>query len=236
MARADRTSQAEVWRRRLYVPYYGIGEAARYAKTSTQTAARWHGGRASPVLPSRARRAELSYMQLIELAVVAAMRSEGVKLKAIRGAREYVAGTLESEYPFAEYRFKTDGTELIINYEQIDPTAGVDKLLYASRGGQLGWKEILDRRLREFEYEAGGIVIRWRVGGDNSDVVIDPRVSFGAPMISGAATWAIKGRWTAGESVADIADDFSLSPDNVADALRFEDIQPDFGRQNLWAS
>ena len=175
-------------------------------------------------------------MQLIELAVVAAMRSEGVKLRAIRAAREYMAGTLESEFPFAEYRFKTDGIDMILDYEQIDPTAGVDKLLYASRGGQLGWKEILDRRLREFEYEDGGIVIRWHVGGDNSDVVIDPRVSFGAPMISGAATWAIKGRWTAGESVADIADDFSLSPDNVADALTFEDIQPDFSRQNLWAS
>ena len=236
MARPDGRGPAEPWRRRLYVPYYRIGEAARYAKTSVQTAARWHGGGASPVLPPRKDRAELSYMQLIELAVVAAMRSEGVKLKAIRASREYVAGTLNSEYPFAEYRFKTDGTDLILNYEQIDPTAGVDKLLYASKGGQLGWKEILDRRLREFEYEDGGIVIRWRVGGSDFDVVIDPRVSFGAPTISGAATWAVKGRWYAGESVADIADDFGLSPDNVADALKFEGIQPDFGRQSLWAS
>ncbi len=236
MARSNGKSRPEPWRRRLYVPYYRIGEAARYAQTSTQTAARWHGGGVSPVLPPRKDRAELSYMQLIELAVVAAMRSEGVKLRAIRAAREYVAGTLNSEHPFAEYRFKTDGTDLIVNYEQVDPTAGVDKLLYASRGGQLGWKEILDRRLREFEYEDDGIVIRWHVGGSDSDVVIDPRVSFGAPMISGAATWALRGRWDAGESVADIADDFELSPDSVADALRFEGIQPDFNRQNLWAS
>lgn len=236
MGRSDGESSAEPWRRRLYVPYYRIGEAARYAKTTAQTAGRWHGGGVSPVLPPRKDRAELSYMQLIELAVVAAMRSEGVKLKAIRAAREYVAGTLNSEFPFAEYRFKTDGTHLIVNYEQVDPTAGVDKLLYASQGGQLGWKEILDRRLREFEYEDDGIVIRWHVGGSDSDVVIDPRVSFGAPMISGAATWALRGRWDAGESVADIADDFELSPDSVADALRFEGIQPDFNRQNLWAS
>lgn len=236
MARPDGRGPAEPWRRRLYVPYYRIGEAARYTNTSVQTAARWHGGGASPVLPPRKDRAELSYMQLIELAVVAAMRSEGVKLRAIRASREYMAGTLNSEFPFAEYRFKTDGTDLILNYEQIDPTAGVDKLLYTSKRGQLGWKEILDRRLREFEYEADGIVIRWRVGGSDLDVVIDPRVSFGAPMISGAATWAVRGRWDAGESVADIADDFGLSPDNVADALKFEGIQPDFGRQSLWAS
>ena len=66
--------------------------------------------------------------------------------------------------------------------------------------------------------------------------MVDPRVSFGAPTIYGAATWAIRGRWDAGESVADIADDFSLSSDAVADALKFENIQPDYGRQNLWAS
>lgn len=236
MALSEKNSPIEEWRRRLYIPYYRIGEAARYAKTSTQTAARWHGGGRSPVLPPRKDRAELSYMQLIELAVVAAMRSEGVKLKVILAAREYVAATLVCEYPFAEYRFKTDGIEIILNYEQVDPAAGIDKLLYASRQGQLGWKEILDSRLREFEYEDGGIAIRWRVGGDNSDVVIDPRVSFGAPTVSGAATWAIKGRWTAGESVADIADDFDLSTDHVADALTFEGIVPDYGRQNLWAS
>jgi len=129
MERSDGETPAELWRRRLYVPYYRIGEAARYARTSTQTAGRWHGGGVSPVLPARNDRAELSYMQLIELGVVAVMRSEGVKLRAIRAAREYVSGTLNSEYPFAEYRFKTDGTHLIVNYEQVDPTAGVDKLL-----------------------------------------------------------------------------------------------------------
>lgn len=164
------------------------------------------------------------------------MRKEGVKLNAIRSARRYFAETLRSEYPFAEYRFKTNGTDLIVDFEQIDPRTGMDKLLYATKGGQLGWKEILDRRLREFEYEDGKIVIRWRVGGSESDVVIDPRMSFGAPTISGAATWAIKARWEAGESVADIADDFVLSPDQVAEALKFEGIQPDYGRQNLWAS
>lgn len=235
MAKQAKDQPIELWRRRLYVPVYRIGEAARYAGTSVQSAARWHSGEAV-VLPKREHRADLSYMQLIELAVVAAMRREGVKLHAIRSAREYFGKTLDSEFPLAEYRFKTNGTDLIVDYEQIDPSAGMDKLLYASSGGQLGWKEVLDRRLKEFEYEDGEIVIRWHVGGSDSRVAIDPRVSFGAPTISGAATWAIRGRWDAGESVADIADDFGLSPDGVADALKFEGVQPDYGRQNLWAS
>lgn len=234
MAQIDEIDRAELWRRRLYVPFYKTGEAARYAGTSTQTASRWHGQAA--ILPDRENRSDYSYMQLIELAVVAAMRKEGVSLKAIRSARDYIAQILNKEYPFAEYRFKTDGTDLILDYEQVDPDAEVDKLLYASKAGQLGWKEILDRRLREFEYEDGGVAIRWRLGGLESDVLIDPRISFGAPVVRGVATWAILGRWQAGESIADIADDFELSTDEVSDALKFEGIIPDYNRQNLWAS
>ena len=235
MMRAE-TKTPKLWRRRLYVPFYGIGEAARYAGTSTQTATRWHNAGNTAVFPRRASRADLSYLQLVELAVVAAMRSEGVKLKDIRSARDYMAQKFGSEFPFAEHRFKTDGRDCIIDYEEIDPAAGVDRLLYASKSGQLGWKEVLDRRLREFEYEDGGIVVRWRIGGAKSGVTIDPRVSFGAPTVSGAATWAIRGRWDAGESVGDIADDFEIESDDVADALKFEGIQPDYGRQNLWVN
>jgi len=235
MARLDSGRLADPWRRRLYVPAYRIGEAARYARTTTYTAARWHSAAAS-VLSEREARAELSYLQLIELAIVAAMRSEGLRLRVIRSAREYAAQTLKSEHPFAEYRFKTNGVDLIVDYEEIDPKAGFDKLIYLNQNGQLGWKQILGRRLREFEYEDGGIVIRWRVGGPQSNVTIDPRVSFGAPVISGAATWAIKGRWSAGESIGDIAEDFGLAADQVVDALKFEDIDPDYQRQNLWTN
>ena len=232
MAHAVKANQIEPWRRRLYVPIYRVGESARYAGTSTQTAVRWHMSDNSSVLSQRANGACFSYLQLIELAVVAAMRREGVKLRAIRAAREYFSKTLNSEFPFAEYRFKTDGSNLIVDYQQVDPSVGLGTLLYPNKGGQLGWKEILDRRLKEFFYEDNGIVIRWRVGGDHSSVFIDPRVSFGAPAVSGAATWAIKGRWEAGESVGDIA----LTQDQVLEALKFEGVQPDIYRQNLWAS
>ena len=221
--------------RSLYIPAYRIGEAAKYAQTNTQTASRWHKAK-SELLSSRSYRENLSYMQLIELAVVAAMRQEGIKLKIIRAARDYIATTLQSEFPFAEYQFKTDGKDIILNYEDVEPNSGMDKLLFPSKGGQLGWKEILNRRLKEFEYEDGGVVIRWRVNGIDSDVVIDPRVSFGAPSINGTATWALRGRWEAGESIDDISEDFSIDPIDVAEALKFEGIQPEYDRQNLWAS
>ena len=53
-------------------------------------------------------------------------------------------------------------------------------------------------------------------------VVIDPRISFGAPAVKGIATWALSGREKAGESIADIAEDFGLTLEDVKAALTFE--------------
>jgi len=224
--------KVEPWRRRLYLPFYKIGEAARYAHISSQTVGRWHNS--SGALSQREDRSELSYLQLIEVAVVAAFRKEGVPLKRVQEAREYFGKLLESEYPFAEYRFMTDGKELWVGYEQIAGDQHSDKLLNANRKGQLGWKAIIGR-LKEFEYEDQGVAIRWHVAGDDSEIVIDPRVSFGAPTVNGTPTWVIKGRWDAGESVGDIAEDFGITDPLVKEALIFEGVKPDMSRRDLWA-
>jgi uncharacterized protein (DUF433 family) len=212
------------WRRRLYLPNYPVQEAARYAKIAPQTVVHWQKGTA---LAARREREPLSYMQLIEVAVVAALRKEGVSLKRIRDAREYLSRTLRSEFPFAEYRFKTDGRRLFMDFaEVVGAKRGGGKLLRPDQQGQLAWKAVIGR-LKEFDYERHGIVISWHVAGLDSAVVIDPRYSFGAPMVKGVPTWAVKGRWAAGEMPDEIADDFGLREEEVVDALSFEGIDHD---------
>ncbi|MGH6936466.1 MAG: DUF433 domain-containing protein [Methylocella sp.] len=98
-------------------------------------------------------------------------------------------------------------------------------VVQADQEGQLTWESIIGR-LREFEYEHQGIVIRWHVAGRSSPIVIDPRIAFGAPTISGTPTWVIKGRWNAGESDGEIADDFGIKKEAVREALKFEGIMP----------
>jgi uncharacterized protein (DUF433 family) len=212
----------EPWRRRLFLPNYQIGEAAAYAQISPQTVVAWHKIKAS-MLTHRERRAALSYMQLIEMAVVAAFRKAGVPMKRIRAAREYAARTLKSEFPFAEYSFKEEGKHLWLDSGQIDVKAGT--VVSADQGGQLAWETVIGR-LREFEYEKHGIVLKWHVAGPSSPIVIDPRVSFGAPAIKGTPTWVIRGRWDAGESDTDIAEDFGIKKEDVKEALKFEGIVP----------
>ncbi len=212
----------EPWRRRLYLPSYQIGEAAAYAQVTPQTVVAWHRIEAA-LLAQRERRAALSYMQLIEVAVVAAFRKAGVSMKRIRAAREYAAKTLKSEYPFAEYSFKEEGKHLWLDSGQIDVKPGT--VVSADQGGQLAWESVIGR-LREFEYEKQGIVLRWHVAGPSSPIIIDPRISFGAPTVRGTPTWVIRGRWDAGESDSDIADDFGIRREDVREALKFEGIVP----------
>jgi uncharacterized protein (DUF433 family) len=163
-------------------------------------------------------------MQLIEVAVVAALQKEGVSLRFIRDARGYLQQQFNSEFPFAEYKFKTDGQGLFMDFAQVaGQKSGRGKLICPDRQGQLAWTAVIGR-LTEFDYENRRRVIRWRVGGLESAVTIDPRISFGAPMVKGAPTWAIKGRWEAGETPEEIADDFNLREVDVIDALSFEGI------------
>lgn len=224
--------EQDFWRARLFVPNYRIGEAARYAHLSPQTIASWHGrpgGNAKSTLSDKAKGAALSYLQLIEVAVVSSFRKSGVTLKKIKAAREYLAKQLEAEHPFAEYRFKTDGRDLWMDYAQFEASAGDRTLLVASQQGQLAWSDIIGK-LQEFDYEDAGLAIRWHVAGAGHGVVIDPRIQFGAPSVEGVATWVFRGRWEAGEPLDEIADDFGIANSSVAQALRFEGISLDAGR------
>lgn len=216
---------APAWKRRLYLPSYRVVDAARYAGVSTQTILNWQNSNRfeKQAIATRDKGQSLNYLQLVELAFVAALRLAGVRLPAIKDARQYMAKQLKSEYPFAEHRFKSDGKDILMQLSEFELGQSKDKLVKVNKGGQLTWATIIDTKFTEFEYQ-DDLAVMWHVGGKESPVLIDPRVSFGAPMVKGVATWAIKGRFDAGEPLQDIAEDFSLEAKDVNDALKFEGI------------
>lgn len=225
----------EAWRGRLTIPNYGLGEAARYARVSPQTVASWHRrpGLEAKALPAREGGQPLSYMQLVEVAVVAALRQAGMSLKAIRQARDYLSTEFGNPYPFATYRFQTDGKELQVPFEQIIGPGGAGKLFSANSKGQLGWSEIIRTRLCEFEYDED-LALRWHVGGEGSSIIIDPRVAFGAPAVKGVPTWSIRERWASGEPAEETAEDFGLATEDVRSVLLWEGVDPNRPRPQPW--
>jgi uncharacterized protein (DUF433 family) len=217
-------------RRRLFLPAYRIKEAARYAGTTVQSVTYWHygGGKLGPALPGSVPRRPLSYMELIEVAFVAFFRNIGVPLQRIRSARDYVAQNFNAEYPFVEHRFKTEGAHILMDFAEFASADDFKQVVVADDDGQLAWEQMASNKFAEFDYEVLGqemLALKWHPAGRDSKVVIDPRVSFGAPTVNGVPTWSLKGRYETGESVEDIIEDFQISKNDTLDALNFEGIQ-----------
>ena len=217
--------QSNPWYERLFLPAYDVGEAARYAGTHSQTVASWHYRRGS-VLPGHLPRQPLSYLDLVEVAFVAFFRRAGVTLGRIRDARKYVGETLGADYPFAEYKFKTEGCHILLDYLPIKDNPMAPGVIVADAAGQLAWDELMGDRFAEFDYELD-LAVTWHPAGRDSVVRIDPRIAFGKPIAEGIPTGAIKGRWIAGESLKSIKEDFGVSEQAITDALTFEGVDID---------
>ena len=215
----------EPWRRRLFLPAYSVAEAARYAGTPPQTVSYWHygGGNLGPALPGSEQRKPLSYLELAEVAFVATFRLLGVSLQRIRRARQYAAQIFDSEYPFAEQRWLTEGHHVLLDLRQIEDAAEMGRLVVADSHGQMAWQALVSERFAQFDYEHG-LALIWHVAGRQSPVIIDPRIAFGAPTVKGIATWILKGRWQAGEAIEDIQDDFGIDENAIKHGLAFEGI------------
>ena len=211
------------WLRRLYLPTYRVSEAARYVGAHPNTVGAWHY-RESPVLPGHSQGKALTYLELVEVAFVKFFRNAGVSMKRIRDARQYIANFFGVEFPLAVREFKTEGMHVLMSYDQFDHDPHLEQVVVADQSGQLAWSALMGEVFAGFEYEYN-LALRWHPAGWESLVVIDPRVSFGAPVVEGLPTWVVKGRRKAGEPISEIADDFGISERAVRDALRFESME-----------
>lgn len=228
----------QFWKARLATPAYRIGEAAIYAHISPQTVTAWHRARLDgrkAILKEKEKHVGLSFLQLIELAVVARMRRAGLRVAEIALARDWFSRSTGLEYPFARLRFKTDGAEILQDDEGPLREGDVEKLISANRGGQYVWRDLLSQKLEEFNYdEDTGEVSFWKVAGKDKPVLIDPKVAFGAPQVRGVKTGILKAHWLSGEDVHDLEEDFDLSAAEIVEALKFEGVQSENPRLSKW--
>jgi len=215
------------------IPTYGITEAARYLGLPSATLRSWSLGRPYPTasgvrswpalidLPDKKVR-QLSFMNLVEASALATIRRRyRIRMPSVRTAIRYLNKSLKSAHPLAE-RLETDGLDLFISkYGQ---------LINLSRLGQLGIRECLEAHLQRVEHDAEGLAIRlfpWTRGEylhAPKIVAIDPLVSFGKPTLvgTGIRTEVLASRLRAGDSIAELRDDYGLAEDQVEEAIRYE--------------
>jgi uncharacterized protein (DUF433 family) len=207
-----------------------VKEAAAIAGVTSRTVSAWHYGykvsefkRSKSVFATeREKGRPLSYLELVEVAFVAKFRDMGMPLKDIRTANDYLSKLWSVEYPFGQLKLKTEGRNILASFDT------TERYLHAaSKGGTMLWDEHVDARIREFTYEFD-LAIRWHPRGQSVPVIVDPRLSFGSPILerSGIATWIIRERHDAGEEHDEIADDFGITIADVHMALEFEGVEP----------
>ncbi len=205
-------------------PLYTLKEAARYLGLSEATLRSWVRGRSystregprySPPL-IRPPGELLSFNNLVEANVLAALRRvHGISMARVRRALEH-AQKLGYERPLL--------LDLKAGLGEVFLEEGAN-LLALSRGGQLALRQILEEHLSRVERDPQGLPLRFYPRGREHWVVLDPRVAFGKPVVRGVRTQVIAARFEAGESYESIAEDYGLSPQEVQEAILFENLE-----------
>ncbi len=216
------------------IPTYSVRDAARYLRIPQGTIRSWVVGRNyttatgpkafHPLIVVMDRKPSLlSFTNLIEVHVLRAMRKDHkIQLDKVRTALDYLEEQFQISHPLARQRFRTDGMDLFIDR--------YGTLINASRQGQTALKDALNRHLDRIEPDDQGLAMKLypftRSQEESSPrlVSIDPRVAFGRLVIvgSGIPTRILAERYHAGDSIAELAEDYNCGVNVIEEAIRCE--------------
>lgn len=211
---------------RLARAIFTLRETAGYLGVPRSTVHAWaRPARGAPlitVFPRRGAEATVPFIGFAEAYVLSAFRRAGVPLQRIRPAVEALSGTIGLEHALASERLYTDGAEVLYDYAT-EREEGELLELVVVRTGQHQFSELVRDYLTRITYGDDGWASRVRLPSyQHVEVIVDPRVAFGLPLVAsgGARTEDLVDRFLAGDSVAEIADDFDVPAEEVEDVIR----------------
>ena len=212
---------------RLSRAIFTLREAAGYLDVPKSTVHAWAraSGSKAPLIttfPRHGGQATVPFIGFAEAYVLSAFRRAGVPLQRIRPAVEVLSGTIGIEHALASERLYTDGAEVLYDYAADRDEDDLLELVVV-RTGQHQFSEIVRDYLKRITYGADGWAARVRLPAyEHAQVVVDPHVAFGLPLVvhGGARVEDLVDRFVAGDSVADIADDFGVPAEEVEDVIR----------------
>ena len=207
------------------VPAYSIVEAAGYLRLPKTTLRAWLLGQQTfrSVIDIADRQGrQMSFINLVEAFVLSGIRRQHrVPLPKVRKAVEYLRRTFKTPRPLADEQFATDGVHLFVEK--------FGALIGATQEGQVQLREVILDRLKYVRRDPKGVpekivLFPGQGAAKHGDVVIDPRLSFGRPVIDGIGvrTLILAQRFKAGDSIDELAREFSAAPEAVQNALRCE--------------
>lgn len=213
-------------------PVMTTSEAARQLRIPAPTLRHWldggvrNGRRYQPILrPSATGDTTMVWGEIVEARYLRAYRTR-VPMQRLRPFIDELRQTFQVPYPLAHFRpFIDTNRRLVLNLQERSDLPDALWLVFEGQHGQailnpLVQEEFLDRVefARGDEDEAVAIVPM----GSGNPVRIDPRIKSGAATVSGVRTEVIVERLKAGQTLTDIATEFSLTERAVRVAVSYE--------------
>lgn len=213
-------------------PAYALAEASRYLKLPAATLRSWVVGRPYPkgdgvshsrplIHPPKKQPLLLTFWNLIEAHVLRSLRTEhGVSIKAVREALKYAEKSENIERLLLRKDLETDAGKLFLKK--------YGELIELSGSGQLAMRKVFEEHLKRVDWDEWQFPVRLYpfVSGDpeRRPIAIDPKIAFGRPIVlrAGVSTGVIAERLDAGETVADLTDDYGLTVEEVEQAVLYE--------------
>ena len=186
---------------------YPFSEADRLAGVTPGTSKRWLRGYRS---------SGATFYDLIEVVIVGKLGEQGLSFTTIRRIVDLCQKALGVPRPLTTSAFKTEW----------------HCVLAKVNGVPIAWNDIFESFLENVDYRDDRVATWWPQGRA-AGIRIDPEWGWGWPVVSsrGVRTDILLEHWEAGESVADIAEDYELTLLEVQAALRFELSRPNKARQ-----
>lgn len=172
-------------------------------------------------LKRRGGQATVPFIGFAEAYVLASFRRAGVPLQRIRPAVERISREIGVEHALASERLFTDGAEVLFDYAE--EHGGEEWSLVVVRNQQRQFTDLVKEYLQRIDYGGDGWATSVQLPAyQHADVIVDPSVAFGMPLLvhGGARVEDLVDRFQAGDSVADIAADFEVPPEEAEDVIR----------------
>ena len=202
------------------IPAYSGPQAAHYVGVPYHTLRRWIS---DPLLIATPAPNALSFNNLAEAHMLRAMRKvHRISLQGIRKALDELSRLRNTSHPLLDETFETDGVDLCIREE--------GRVINLSKSCQEEFREFVSLYLNRISRDEIGQVTHLfpfllsDARDEPKHISISPKVSFGRPVLSGTgiSTSVIAGRFTARDSVHDLAAEYEIDPVVLEDAIRWE--------------
>jgi len=156
-----------------------------------------------------------SFFTMIEFYIFYQLKELKIPTSKIMETHTFLSEKLNTPYPFATEKIKTDGSELFYLIDEIPVTANIKH--------KYPFKEIIEYYFEKIDFNNESIAERYFPLGKKRTIVVDPKHQFGQPTIAGTNILVdtIIGFIKGGENDEIIASLYNLNIDTINDVKEY---------------